>query len=102
MANVLIVDDDPHTAADQLAADLDLLDVDADALKPDDVTQERLAKADLILVDYVLAKWGVARRRSLGPGLVATSPRDGLALAAVLHSRLPVDERRARGIGLYS
>lgn len=102
MANVLIVDDDPDTGADQLAADLDLLGVDADALQPDEVTQERLEKADLILVDYVLAKWGVTRRKAREPGIVATSPRDGLALAAVLHSRLPTGAKRARGVGLYS
>jgi hypothetical protein len=101
-ANVLIVDDDPDTAADQLAADLDLLGVEADSLKPDEVTQERLERADLILVDYVLAKWGVTRRKAVDPGVVCTSPRDGLALAAVLHSRLPEEAKRARGIGLYS
>jgi hypothetical protein len=96
---VLIVDDQPATAANGLAQNLEMIGVSAEAMEPDEVDERGLLRADLVLVDFKLENWDVA---SGGSGeRVARSPRDGLALAAVLASRLRADER-VHGIALYS
>jgi hypothetical protein len=96
-ARVLIVDDQPETTASGLAANLDREGVFAEAIEPQEIDERRLLRADLVLVDYKLDEWEVAS----GVGEVARSPQDGLALAAVLASRLRHDER-VHGVALYS
>jgi hypothetical protein len=95
---VLIVDDQPHTAANALANNLDRIGVLADPVEPQEVNEKALLRADLILVDYKLDAWPVATDSTAD---VSRSPRDGLALAAVLASRLRQDDG-VHGIALYS
>jgi hypothetical protein len=105
-ANVVIVDDDPATAANAIAGNLRRLGLAAEAVKPEQVSLGHLEDADLILVDYALDEWVGPRDEALAgqpaqTQMVASRPRDGLALAAVIRSLLPED-RRLRAVALLS
>lgn len=102
---ILMVDDEPQDAADALVIELGQHNTSALAVTPEEVTRAHLDAAVLILVDQRLAKWTKPRDRdwdNLAPTAqhVATRPADGVALAAVLRSRLAVD--RVRGVALLS
>ncbi len=75
MASVLIIDDEPRAGL----ADL----LGAYWAHPNDVTEEQVRQADLIIIDQFLRNW------SFDAGSPATMhPRGGLAVAAVLRSQL--------------
>jgi CheY-like chemotaxis protein len=104
---ILIVDDDPETNADDIAARVAGLGATADAVQPEALSQADLEAADLILVDYTLTEWVDVRDeaelgRPAASQLVADRPRDGLALAAIVRSRLPADGGKVRGVALIS
>lgn len=93
---VVIIDDDPGTAANAVADNLRRLGLAAEALKPEDVALGHLEGADLILVDYALDYWVGPRDEALAgqppeTQMIAARPSDGLALAAVIRSLLPAD-----------
>jgi CheY-like chemotaxis protein len=102
---VLIVDDVPETAADALAIALEHEGLEANSVKPEEVSRLMLDEADLILVDFRLGDWVEPRDREshrLPPErqLIADRPIDGLALAAILRSQLPAGD--IRGVALLS
>lgn len=76
---ILIIDDE----LDEADAKRQLFSGSADALArtPGDVSSADLRRADLALVDFVLDEWVVDSSAPL-----ATHPKDGVALAAVLRS----------------
>jgi hypothetical protein len=95
--NVLIVDDDDR---DGLAL-ADAIDAWATGVwvSPSEVTDARLAKADVVLVDYELERW--RERDELK--IRSLQPANGLALSAVLRAHL--DNRpgtRPQAIALYT
>jgi hypothetical protein len=87
---ILIIDDEPD---DQRPLVLELDGhVDADVAAPEEVTQERLDAADLVLVDYRLTNWHeVAESDAKIP--IARRPVNGFALIAVLRAHAEYSER---------
>jgi hypothetical protein len=78
---VLIVDDQDGRSTKAHLEDLDLTIIVA---HPNEVTNDHLQKASLILVDFVLDDWP-ERDRQRTPSL---RPRDGIALIGVLRSNI--------------
>jgi CheY-like chemotaxis protein len=89
---VLIVDDRPDEARALAGALAEL--GRANLYEPDELTADALAGNDVVLVDYDLTDWEVAVRAAEP----ACSPADGLALAAVLRSRLTPDYHGGRPV----
>jgi len=105
---VLIVDDEPHARAEEVAEEVaeDGSTV-ADSIHPADLSRAEITTADLILVDVRLDKWTEDRDadevgKLAADERVASRPRDGVALAAVIRSQLPRDDYRVRGVALLS
>ncbi len=103
---VIIVDDDPGGGANTIAGNLGRRGLRAEVIPPERLTLAHLIEADLILVDYALERWVEPRdeaivERSPNEQLIAGRPSNGLALAAVIRSLLPEDDR-LRGIALLS
>ncbi|MEA2230469.1 MAG: hypothetical protein QOD83_285 [Solirubrobacteraceae bacterium] len=89
---VLIIDDEPVEARALMHALV--RQGKADIYEPDDLTPDVLNGNDVILVDYDLSQWPAAMQDA-DP---ARSPADGLALAAVLRSRVMPDYRKGRPV----
>jgi hypothetical protein len=81
--DVLIVDDEPTSAA-ALASALELdHQLAALVVQPDEISLENLRDATVVVIDYILkGEW----EQEHGVYELARQPRDGLALAAVLRS----------------
>jgi hypothetical protein len=95
-AAVLIVDDTIGDAQ-RLANDLQA-GVVGYPVTPGEVNADRLAAADLVLVDYELRDWDERdNTREL-----ALKPLNGLALASVLREHLDLYVDRPRAIALYT
>ena len=89
---VLIIDDEPDEARALMHALV--REGRAEIYEPDELTADALHGNDVILVDYDLSHWPVAMQDD-DP---ARSPADGLALAAVLRSRVMPDYRKGRPV----
>lgn len=82
---VLIVDDEPTGADQQLVVDLQAEGIDALVVLPNDLTDEHIQRASVIAIDHFLSTWS---QRDLAP--TGLQVRDGMALASVLRSHLAV------------
>lgn len=107
-ATVLIVDDEPHKRAEEVAEEVaaDGAAV-ADAIHPKELSPANIEEADLILVDVRLEKWTAKRdadeaKKPVTEQRIATRPLNGVALAAVIRSQLPDGDNRIRGVALLS
>jgi CheY-like chemotaxis protein len=89
---VLLIDDQPEEAR-ALETALQRYG-DAAVYEPSEITAEALQGNDVVLVDYDLSQWDVSARETEP----SCSPADGLALAAVLRSRVMPDYRKARPV----
>jgi hypothetical protein len=79
--NVLLIDDQPDLVR---RLEANIADAVAVAVhSPDEVTEDDVNNADLVLVDFSLDHW---RERSDETLPIAARPQDGLALVAVLRS----------------
>lgn len=83
---LLLIDDDP--AQEAFALLLSDLGVDARHVLPDDLTQQQIHEANVIIVDEFLEDW---RGRDAVADVPGLNVRDGVALAGVLRAEL---ERR--------
>jgi hypothetical protein len=90
-ADILFLDDGRSVTQRELRTLLEPQGVTLRLLHPEDVEQEDLDRCDVVVIDYFLEDWQ-ARNDTLS---VARAPRDGLAVAATLRSRLlpPLDGR---------
>jgi hypothetical protein len=89
---VLFIDDGSSTSEQQLRSLLDPSGVELRLMHPENVEQEDLESSDVVVVDYFLENW--KERDDLYSA--SRAPRDGLAVAGTLRSRLlpPLSERR--------
>jgi hypothetical protein len=79
---VLFIDDREAVARDGLSVQFSSADIDWRLLHPEEVEQEDVDRADLVIVDYFLDDWP-ERDEVLSS---SRSPIDGLAVAAALRS----------------
>src|SRR4051812_17131218 len=97
---ILVVDDNPHPSVDPLIDALARSGAEPELVEPHELSRAHVDEADLILVDFRLDDW-VALRDEADGGLsaseylIASKPRDGLALAATIRSHLARDKTQA-------
>jgi hypothetical protein len=91
--NILVIDDQ-REAGDALARSIGAR-ADVTIATPEDMTEEQLRQANLVLVDYELSGW-----RGSQAGL--TSPPNGLALSAVIREQINRLKGDVTGVALYS
>lgn len=90
-ADILFLDDGQSVTERDLRALLEPQAVTLRLLHPEEVEQDDLERCNVVVVDYFLEDW--PQRDDAAS--VARAPRDGLAVAATLRSRLlpPLDRR---------
>lgn len=95
LPRVLFVDDGTSTTVGGLREVLGPERVALSLIHPEEVGDHDLLRSDLVVVDYFLDDWAERDAVSAAP----RAPRDGLAVAAALRSRLlPPRDQRASGV----
>jgi len=92
---VLFIDDGTSTTVGRLRELLEPEGIKLDLLHPESVEDADLDRSDLVVVDYFLDRWEERDAVDAAP----RAPRDGLAVAATMRSRLlPQRELRTAGV----
>lgn len=96
---ILHVDDEPDDLRGWLNEVRSQARVQIEACHPDDVTEESLRRASLVLVDFRIERW--ARRENVG--VLALKPSNGLALLSVLQEAVyELDKESPRAFALFT
>ncbi|SEU24618.1 hypothetical protein [Stigmatella erecta] len=96
---ILHVDDEPDDLRGWIDEVRSQSRVQIEVCHPDDVTEQNLRNASLVLVDFKIERW----ERRENAGVLALKPSNGLALLSVLQeAAYALDKERPRAFSLFT